>query len=518
MKRSPTSQAGPSRRSLLGAGAALPLALAGSYVRPHAAHAQAKTPRAQASRAGAIAPRPDYILDIATNEVAPLGVPVNAILVNGQNPGPEIRYKEGDIFRVLLQNKTDAPTTVHWHGLIVPNWMDGVPGITQLPIGPKQSFFVEYPLVQTGSYWYHSHYQLQEQAALRGPYVIEENNPDYAYDHDVTCFASDWLNQSAYDIVPQIRGEKPRTGAVETPQGKLYNLPGATKPFNVDVNYPGFLLNAGTNREPWTFACKAGDRLRLRLINGATSATFRVALDGHEMTIIQADGNPCEPLTVDDLTIAVAERYDVLVTIKKSGTFTLHFACVGQSEQVVGVIHTRDVAPKPNLGRANFSGHAGGMPDYAALRARDDTTLPAGPTKTFEIELGGMMKKYLWSMSGKYYPEIYVPESLAIDEPLDIEYGDRVRIRFTNKTMMYHPMHLHGHFFRLLAEPGKWNQRDAILKDTVGVGPGQKVDIEFLADNPGHWFFHCHNLYHLAAGMARVFHYGVNPGGIFAPS
>ena len=158
------------------------------------------------------------------------------------------------------------------------------------------------------------------------------------------------------------------------------------------------------------------------------------------------------------------------------------------------------------------------MPDYAALRARDDTTLPAGPTKTFEIELGGMMKKYLWSMSGKYYPEIYVPESLAIDEPLDIEYGDRVRIRFTNKTMMYHPMHLHGHFFRLLAEPGKWNQRDAILKDTVGVGPGQKVDIEFLADNPGHWFFHCHNLYHLAAGMARVFHYGVNPGGIFAPS
>ena len=521
MKRTQRKPTGPSRRSILSAGAAMPLAIAGSYASrgvPQAAAENANTaPATIRPRGVASAPRPDYVFDIAKKEVAPLGVPVEALLVNGQNPGPEIRYKEGDMFRVLLQNKADVPTSVHWHGLIVPNWMDGVPEITQLPIGPKQSFFVEYPIVQAGSYWYHSHFELQEQSGLRGPYVIEEKRPAYDYDHDVTCFAADWLNQSPEGIVPQIRGEQPETEAVKVPQGDLYNLAGAKKPFNVDVNYPGFLLNSGTNSNPWTFACKAGDRLRLRLINGSTATTFRVALDDHEMTIIETDGNPCEPITVDNLSLCTAERYDVLVTIKKSGSFSLHWACVGQSEQVVGVIHTRDAKPVANLQRPNFAGRSGGVPNYDSLRSPYETRLPDGPVKTFELELGGMMQKYLWSMSGKYYPELYVPESLADDVPLNIEYGDRVRVRLTNKTMMYHPMHLHGHFFRLLAKPGDWAQRDAAMKDTVGVGPGQQVDFEFFADNPGHWFFHCHNLYHLAAGMARVFHYGVNPGGEFSP-
>lgn len=513
---------GPSRRAVISAGAAaLPLAIAGSYASRSTADAssngKAAPPTLAGTRAGALAPRPDYVFSVDKQESAPLGVPVEALLVNGQNPGPEIRYREGDMFRVLLQNKMDVPMTVHWHGLIVPNWMDGVPEITQLPIGPKQSFFVEYPIVQAGSYWYHSHFELQEQSGLRGPFVIEEKRPAYDYDHDVTCFAADWLNQSPAGIVPQIRGEQPQTEAVKEPTGDLYNLPGANKPFNVDVNYPGFLLNAGSNKDPWTFACKAGDRLRLRLINGSTATTFRVALDGHEMTIIETDGNPCEPVTVDNLTICTAERYDVLVTIKESGSFSLHWACLGQANQVVGVIHTGDVKPVPNFERPDFSGRAGGLPDYAALRSPYDTTLPEGPIKTFELELGGMIQKYLWSLSGKYYPELYVPESVAENVPLNIEYGDRVRVRLTNKTMMVHPMHLHGHFFRLLAKPGNWGQGNAAMKDTVGVAPGQHVDFEFLADNPGHWFFHCHNLYHLAAGMARVFHYGINPGGIFAP-
>ncbi|MED5506723.1 MAG: multicopper oxidase domain-containing protein, partial [Planctomycetota bacterium] len=117
------------------------------------------------------------------------------------------------------------------------------------------------------------------------------------------------------------------------------------------------------------------------------------------------------------------------------------------------------------------------------------------------------MKRYLWSMAGEYYPELYVPEGDA--GPLEVRRGERVRIRFTNSTMMYHPMHLHGHFYRVLAKPGEWDQPDAPLKDTVAVGPGQRIDIEFTADNPGHWFFHCHNLYHLASGMARQVRYVV---------
>ena len=128
-----------------------------------------------------------------------------------------------------------------------------------------------------------------------------------------------------------------------------------------------------------------------------------------------------------------------------------------------------------------------------------------GSVKTFDIELGGVMDKYLWSLNGQYYPELFSPGGKA--EPLWIEYGDRVRVRMTNSTMMYHPMHLHGHFFRLLRRPGDWDDTMAPMKDTAIVGPGEKVDFEFTADNPGHWFFHCHNLYHLASGMAREFRY-----------
>jgi len=496
----------------------MPIAIAGAYTRSGAAAQGSSDDAVAEAREGALSPRPDYVFDIAQKKIAPLGVPTDAILINDGHPGPEIRYKEGDTFRVLLQNNTDTFTTMHWHGLIVPSWMDGVPEVTQLPIPSKQSFFVEYPIVQAGSYWYHSHYRLQEQIGLHGPFVIEEKKPPFDYDHDVTCFCTDWLNQSPDDIVPQLRGEMPKTEAVETPKGELYNLPGAKMPFTVDVNYPGFLLNAGTNARPWTFQCKPGDRLRLRLINGGTSSMFRVALDGHEMTIIACDGTPCEPVTVDSIAMATAERYDVLVTIAEAGSFTLHWAALGQANQVVGVIHTAGSDPKPNLDRPKFGPRTGGMADYSALRSREDSRLPDGPVKTFELDLGGLMKKYLWSMGGQFYPEPYVPKEMADAKPLDIEYGDRVRIRFTNSTMMVHPMHLHGHFYRVLATPGEWDQPDAVLKDTIGVRPGQRVDLEFLADNPGAWFFHCHNLFHLAAGMARVVHYGVKPGGIFAPS
>jgi len=149
----------------------------------------------------------------------------------------------------------------------------------------------------------------------------------------------------------------------------------------------------------------------------------------------------------------------------------------------------------------------GGFTDYAALKSPYPTTLPDGPIKKFKIDLGGDMKKYLWSMEGQYYPELYSPDGKA--EPLVVNAGDRVRFRFTNSTMMYHPMHLHGHFFRILPQAGQWDAPHAPLKDSFAVGPTQKLDIEFFADNPGRWFFHCHNLYHLASGMARVVQYEV---------
>jgi len=490
-----------SRRQVLQASSGLPLLLAA----PHALIAESS----HASESSLIAKppfqsEPDYVCNIAAESIAPLGTPTDATLVNGTLPGPELRYREGDMFRVLVNNHLRVPTTLHWHGLIVPNYMDGVPGVTQLPIGPGESVYYEYPLRQSGTYWYHSHYRFQEQTGLKGALIIEPSEEPHSYDHDVVVMLSDWLNQSPENIVPQIRGEQPATAAIKPPAEGGYSLSNG-KPFNIDVNYPGYLMNGQSNSSPWTLKVRRGDRIRLRMINSSTATFFRVALDGHDMQLIAADGQPVQPQILDDIVIATAERYDVLVTMKESGSFTLHAAALGTNQQVVGVVHTEDANSKANLNKVDFTGKSGGMADYSALKSPYPTTLPEGPLKEFELDLGGQMMKYLWSMGGEYFPEIYSPDGKAT--PIVIKAGDRVRIRLTNSTMMYHPMHLHGHFFRLLSKPGSADDSMAPLKDTIAVGPKQQVDFEFIADNPGSWFFHCHNLYHLASGMARVVQY-----------
>lgn len=491
-----------SRRQLIQASAAVPLAMAASNVMGDA-------PAAATRSVETVPPfqsKPDYICNIEAKTIAPLGTPTEATLINGTLPGTEIRYREGDMFRVLVNNRLQVPTTLHWHGMIVPNYMDGVPGVTQMPIAPGDSVLYEYVLRQSGTYWYHSHYAFQEQTGRSGTLIIEARDEPHAYDHDLVIVLSDWLNQSPEGIIPQIRGQQPATPAVKVPDVPGYPFP-QDKKFNVDINYPGYLMNGQSSQSPWTLKVRKGDRIRLRFINGSTATFFNVALDGHQFELIAADGQNIEPLTVDNFAIATAERYDALVTVKESGSFTLHAAALGTNQQVVGVVHTADAMPKANMKPAEFKGTAGGVANYAALKSPFSTTLPEGPVKTFNIDLGGQMMKYLWSMNGEYFPEVFSPEGKAT--PLTIKSGDRVRMKLTNSTMMYHPMHLHGHFFRLLSGDGNGDQPMAPLKDTVAVGPKQNINFEFTADNPGNWFFHCHNLYHLAAGMARVIRYEV---------
>jgi multicopper oxidase len=498
----PRTSAEISRRQLLGAGAALPLAWTAA-TSALAAESIAMPARPAAPPAQV---KPDYTFDIAANTIAPLGQPSEATLVNGSYPGPTIRYREGEMFRVTVNNRLAVPTTTHWHGMIVPNYMDGVPEVTQAPLAPGASVFYEYPIRQSGTYWYHSHYQFQEQTGLGGPFIIEEKVPPYAYDHDAVVFISDWLDQPPDTVVPQLRMEQPPTAATKMIPPGGFMLPG-DKPFEVDINYPGYLINGKSNADPWALKVRQGDRIRLRIINGSASSFFRVSLANHDFQLIAADGQPIVPLKVSNLLLGSAERYDAIVTVASSGSFTLHAAALGTTGQALGVIHTTNTPRRPNTKPPAFEGPIGGFTDYAALQSPYSTTLPNGPTKTFNIDLGGQMKKYLWSMEGQYYPEMYAPDGKA--QPLKISLGDRVRIRFSNSTMMYHPMHLHGHFFRVLPKAGQWDAPNAPLKDTLAVGPKEKIDIEFFADNPGRWFFHCHNLYHMAAGMARVIEYTV---------
>jgi FtsP/CotA-like multicopper oxidase with cupredoxin domain len=492
-----------SRRGLLRTG------LAAGGVLALTPPARAADPVPPAPAGTAYVPRPgttQYRFQVAPTTLNPDGKQaVPGITVNGTLPGPVIRAREGEMLRIEVENLlSDQPTTIHWHGLLLPAGMDGVPDVSNFPIAPRRVYVYEYPLRQSGTYWYHSHQGLQEQIGLAGPFVIEARDEPLRVDHDAIVMLGDWLHRSPAAVFAALRrgggAAPPPSGAAPKPVQPMQ--PGATKPAAMamgsgakpdlaDVDYDAFLLNGRAAHDPWTLAAKPGERIRLRLINGGASTYFRIRLDGHPLQITHADGLAIEPVTVDHLLMGMAEIYDAVVTLAEPGSYTLHAVAQDGSGQAIGVLHTPDVAPKPNLALPGFDGRA---LTYEDLRAVAPTTLAPGPERTFTINLQGDMARYVWMLNGQVYPKT---------DPLLIRQGDRVSVALVNQTMMWHPMHLHGHFFRVLQGAGE----RAPLKHTVNVPPGETVRIEFAADNPGRWIFHCHNLYHLDAGMARVFEY-----------
>jgi len=490
-------------------------------------------PSAIAVAAAPYVPQPgaaQVALRVARTTLDPDGkLALPGVTANGTLPGPEIRARQGDVLRVVVENGlADEPTSIHWHGLLVPAAMDGVPGISGPPIAPQRIAVYEYPLRQAGTYWYHSHVGFQEQVGLFGPLVIEEAGGVAVADRDAVVMISDWTHTAPAAIFAKLRGAaaggQSAGGAAAAMGGAAAEIGGGMKGMAMDgmaaqtgampgggmpgaklkgmamakggadladVAYDAFLLNGRSATTPWTLSAEPGERVRLRLINAGASTYFRVGLDGHALQVTHADGLAVAPVTVDHLLMGMAECYDVVVALSGSGSYTLHAVAQDGSGQAVGVLHTPDVAPVANLALPSFSGRALA---YADLRATAPTTLPEGPERVYRLALGGDMKRYVWTIDGQTFPQA---------DPLLVRAGERVAVEMKNDTMMWHPMHLHGHFFRLLQGAGE----HCPLKHTVSVAPGETVRIEFAADNPGSWFFHCHNLYHLEGGMARVFEY-----------
>ncbi len=462
-------------------------------------------------------PRPNptqYVLGVGAALGNPDGAkPTPAVFLNGGVPGPEIRVREGELLRIEVRNQLpNSPTSIHWHGLLVPSWMDGVPDISNAPIPPGQLAIYEYPIRQSGTYWYHSHFGFQEQQGCYGAFIIEPRNETLASDHDAVVLLGDWLHRDPQAVFDALRSASPASAGMpgmgmkkDAAGGAMPAMddapksgaPGKMEAGDVDlsdVNYDAFLLNGRAPADPWTLKVRRGDRVRLRVINGGSSTFFRLRLDGHQVTVTHADGLAVEAITIDHLLIGMGETYDLLVTIAEKGSFTLHAVAQDGSGQAIGVIHTKDAAAEPNRAMPRFDGRA---LSYADLRAPVPTILPPGPVRSFELPLGGDMARYVWSLGGQVWPKA---------DPLRIRRGEHVEIVMRNDTMMWHPMHLHGHFFRLLQGAGDRSP----LKHTVNVAPRETVRIAFTADNPGSWFFHCHNLYHLEAGMARKLEYVVD--------
>ncbi len=401
-------------------------------------------------------------------------------LYNGQFPGPEIRLQEGERLRVTLENQLPEGTTIHWHGLPVPNAMDGVPGLTQQPVMPGTTFTYDFVADPAGSYLYHSHVGLQIDRGLVAPLVVEEKQPHVSYDRDYSLVLDDYLPNTPEPL--QASGGMMRRGR----RGMMGPgmMQGQTPP------YEGLLINGKLPNDPAVFETKRGEQVRLRLMNPSGATTFRVAVGGHRMLVTHTDGQPIEPVTVDALHIGMGERYDVVLAAQNPGVWPIMAAPLEvQAPPAEAVLRYTDVAATQAPPEAVPEGIRGGrvleLSDLQALERPAERT----PTRTFDLTLSGGMMSAAWTIVGQAYPDA---------DPLEILEGDVIRLRMVNHSMMLHPMHLHGHFFQV----------GGALKDTVIVPPHMgRVTVDFLADNPGRWFFHCHNIYHLEAGMAREIRY-----------
>ena len=430
------------------------------------------------------------------------GSPADAWLYDGQLPGPEIRVREGDRLRVEVFNDLPAGTTVHWHGVPVPNDMDGVPGVTQDLIAAGDRFVYEFAAYPAGSYLYHTHVELQLDRGLFGPLIIEEASPHVHYDREYTVIVSDHLpgEPEPAEAIPRGRMRGPMRGR-EGMRGMMMDTPA----------YEALLVNGRDAQEPQVFETRRGERLRLRLMNPSGATTVRVALAGHRLLVTHTDGRPVEPHEVDSVDLSMGERVDVVVEAENPGAWNLVAeALEGPAPAGRAVVRYDDgEQERPPQGQRPDGLDGGRRFDLGELRSTEVEAGQLGrPDRTFDLTLShgmmggegmmgpdgmmqrnGMMGGGGWTINGQAYPEA---------DPLDIREGEHIRVRMTNHSPMIHPMHLHGHFFRV----------GDVLKDTVLVPPHMgQVTFDFVADNPGDWFFHCHNIYHAEAGMARVFRY-----------
>lgn len=424
----------------------------------------------------------------------------------GGLPGPEIRLKQGEILRARVSNRLPEDTTIHWHGLPIVNGMDGVPNVTQPPIGPDEDFTYEFSVPVSGTYFYHSHVGLQLDRALYGPLIVEPESEPLSYDREFTLMLDDWLD--GVEGTPEKKLDSLKSGGsamahamegmehggMEGMNGMddMDGMGGRPRQWPPDIIYPSYLVNGKPADSPEELGVKRGERLRIRLINPSSATIYRVALHGHRMTVTHADGQPVEAVEVDSLRIGMGERYDVLVDAGNSGVWQLAAQAEGTDKLARALLRyegSREAPPPPDFKPPELEKK---LLLYNMLRAAPEAeTMPGGePDRMMPIELGGDEESYVWTINGEVSSEA---------EPIAVGRDERVRFEFQNTSMMPHPMHLHGHFFQVENGTGR-----GPLKDTVLVDPMQKLTIDWFSDNPGDWAFHCHMIYHQEAGMMRV--------------
>ena len=547
----------------------------------------------------------EYDLTIAEQTVNITGKPVERITVNGKFVAPLLEFEEGDEAVIRVHNKLkNQDSSIHWHGLLLPGIMDGVPGFNKFHgIAPNTTYEYKFKVRQNGTYWYHSHSKGQEQDGLYGAFVIypKDKTPLTAAektDKDYVVLLSDFHNSTSDQIMKNIKKEADyyqnrretvfdvlkqvkRDGLKATWQDRsMWNQMRMLKTDMSDVTGYTFLMNGKTPQQNWTGNFKAGEKVRLRFINASAMSFFDVRIPNLKMTVVSADGQPVKPVPVDEFRIGTAETYDVIVEPKQAH-YQIEAESIDRTGFSVGTLHEESSPavkqiemPKPRprslltmedmgmnhdmssmkgmdhdmssmkdmnhdmssmkgmnhdmssmkgmdhdmssmkgmdhdmpmnsatvkaasdkndntvFGWANASTPEGNKAlQYSDLQSLDPQKDTRAAEREIEIRLGGNMERYIWTINGKKFNEA---------DPLVVKYGERIRLKFVNDSMMAHPMHLHGMFMQL--ENGQ-DPSNMPNKHTVIVPPGKTITTLLTADELGEWAIHCHLLYHMSAGM-----------------
>ncbi len=451
----------------------------------------------------------------------------------GPNGRPGIYLDPGDRFHVALLNETGTQTLVHWHGQLPPWKLDGFPWpqTPPFPNGTVQTY--DYAPI-AGTYWMHSHHEMQEQSLLAAPLIVRDTAARREDRQEVVVLLHDFTFRTPDEVLAGLTGTRaaaspggmsghampgmpmPGTPMQSTPMQGMsmpgMSMPGMSMPGMAmestskpktgmsgmdlnDVQYDAFLANDRTLLDPEVVRVEHGGRVRLRIINGASASQFWIDLGALSGRVVATDGHDVRPVAGNRFPLAMAQRLDILVDLPAGGVFPILARLEGSTQRTGIVLATAD-AHIPRLGDTGDA--APPIDNSLELRLAAATPLAARPADLVHtVTLGGSMAPYAWSMNGEYWPRI---------TPLMLRQGQRVEIELVNPTMMAHPIHLHGHAFQVIAIDGKPIQ--GAIRDTVLVSPmGGRVRFAFNADNPGRWAFHCHNLYHMMTGMMTEVRY-----------
>lgn len=423
---------------------------------------------------------------------------------DGRVPGKEIRVTDGQTLRARVTNQLPVDSSVHWHGLAIRNDMDGVPDLTTAPIKPHATASYEFVVPDPGTYWFHPHSGTQLDRGLYAPLIVDDPAEPGSYDTEWVVVLDDWtdggIGQDPDKILAQLRaggmagmsggnmGGMDMGGNGSGGMGSMGAMASGLLGGDAgDVDYPLYLVNGRPPNDPEVLSARTGQRVRIRVINAAADTAFRFALDRHRMTVTHTDGFPVDPVEVDQILISMGERFDVLVTLG-DGVFQFMASAEGKG----GGSDARALI-RTGAGVAPAAGHyptgmTGQLLDVSTLVAATGSGLPAKtPDREHILVLAGDMTTYRWTINGKTYDET---------DPLPVRQGERVRLRFQNQSMMWHPLHVHGHTLQVRNPSGTGPR-----KDTMAVLPMTEVVADLDATNPGQWMVHCHNVYHMEAGM-----------------